>query len=72
MKDWNRKTGPVEERALVGGGRINGEGEGERTESICFIYLYENRIMKFVEIILSRGKAVMNNGRGDESKQVTL
>jgi hypothetical protein len=37
---------------LVGRGRINGEGEGEGIRSMYFIYLYENRTMKF-EIILT-------------------
>jgi hypothetical protein len=37
-----------------------------------FIYLYKARIMKLVEIILSRGERVRENDRGDESNQGTL
>jgi hypothetical protein len=39
----------------VGGGRENGEGEKEGIRSMCFIYLYENRTMKLVELILRWG-----------------
>jgi hypothetical protein len=49
--EWKR--GPVGEWVLVGGGRVNGEGEWRAIRSMYFAYLYENRIMKFVEIILS-------------------
>jgi hypothetical protein len=35
-------------------GRVNGEGEGGKTWLMYFIYLYENRIMKPVEIDVRR------------------
>jgi hypothetical protein len=40
--------------AIVEGGRTNKEGEGVGIRSMCFIYLYENRTMKLVEITLSK------------------
>jgi hypothetical protein len=57
------KTGSFRERAVVGGWRVNGKGEGERTRSIYFIYLCENRTMKQGEIILS-----VYAGEGDEGQ----
>jgi hypothetical protein len=39
----------------VGEGRVNRLGEGGGMSSIYFIYLYEDRTMKLVEIILSKG-----------------
>jgi hypothetical protein len=47
------------------GGRTNGEGEGWGIWLRYFIYLYENRIMKPIESILSRGKVVRENNRGN-------
>jgi hypothetical protein len=43
----------------VGVGRVNGEGERGLIWLMYFLYVYENRTMKPVEIILRRG-------RGDE------
>jgi hypothetical protein len=37
-------------------GRVNEKGEGGGVWLMFFIYLYENRTMKLVGIILSRGK----------------
>jgi hypothetical protein len=37
-----------------------------------FIYLYKNRTMKAVEIILSRGEGVMKKDGGDESDKDSL
>jgi hypothetical protein len=60
---------PVRGWVPVGGGRVNGEGEGGWIGLIYFIYLYGKRTMKSVEIVLSVcvGKGVgrirKNNGR---------
>jgi hypothetical protein len=40
----------------LGGGRVTGEVERGRIRSLYFIYLYENRTIKLVEIILSTGE----------------
>jgi hypothetical protein len=37
-----------------------------------FIYLYENRTMKPIEIIFSKGREIRENDDGDESNQGTL
>jgi hypothetical protein len=36
-----------------------------------FIYLYENMIMKSIEIILSRGRGMRKSDGGDEPNQGT-
>jgi hypothetical protein len=36
--------------------RINGEGEGGRVRLVYFVYMYENRIIKPVEIVLRSGE----------------
>jgi hypothetical protein len=41
------------------GRRIKGKGKGGRIKSTYFIGLYENRAMKFTEIILRRGRRMM-------------
>jgi hypothetical protein len=41
---------------IVGVGRMNGEGDGGQISLCTFIYMYENRTMKTVEIVSSRGK----------------
>jgi hypothetical protein len=38
-----------------GRGRVSREVEGERIRSMYFIYLYENRTMNSIGIVLSRG-----------------
>jgi hypothetical protein len=38
------------------GGEEEWRGEGEGVQSMHFIYLYRDRAMKFVVIILSRGE----------------
>jgi hypothetical protein len=40
----------------MGGNRVSEEGEGGGTRSMYFMYVYENRTIKLVEIILSRGE----------------
>jgi hypothetical protein len=47
------------------GGRVSGEGEGRQIWLMFFVFVYENRIMKLVEIVL-RGEDGMrkNNGQG--------
>jgi hypothetical protein len=52
------------------GGGVNGEDKRRGIWLMFFIYLYENRTMKLVEIILSRG--VRENDGGNESNQGTL
>jgi hypothetical protein len=52
--------------------KVNGEKEGGGKRLIYFIYLHENRTMKLVEIILSRGRGVRENVRQDEFNQNTL
>jgi hypothetical protein len=37
-----------------------------------FMYSYENRIMKLVEIVLRRGRGMRVDDGGDESNQVAL
>jgi hypothetical protein len=39
-----------------GRGRVNGEDKGGYTWSMYFIYLYEKRTLKLVEVILSKGE----------------
>jgi hypothetical protein len=39
-------------------GRVNREGEEKGVWLMCFIYLYENRIIKLVEIVLSRNEGI--------------
>jgi hypothetical protein len=39
---------------------------------MCFIYLYENRTMKSIEVILRREEVMRESDGGSESKQVTL
>jgi hypothetical protein len=51
------KTDPNRGVGASGRGRkVNGEDEGGRIWFTYFAYLYENRAMKLVEIILSRGR----------------
>jgi hypothetical protein len=40
----------------VRGGRLNEEGEGGRMWMVYFVYMYENRTVKSVEIVLRKGK----------------
>jgi hypothetical protein len=40
----------------MGRGTVNGEGEQGGIRLMDFIYLYENRMMKLFEIILSIGE----------------
>jgi hypothetical protein len=49
----------------VESGKVNGEHEKGRIRCRYFIYLYENRAMKFVEIILSRRKGERENDDGE-------
>jgi hypothetical protein len=73
------KKGPIWEWVLEQGGRINGEGEERGKWSMDFVYLYESRTMKPVEIIFSgngrevvAGEVVRDNDGGDEPNQGTL
>jgi hypothetical protein len=38
----------------LGGRKVNREGEGGPIWSMYFMYMYENRTMKLVEIVLRR------------------
>jgi hypothetical protein len=40
----------------VGGGRVSREGDGGRIRLMSFTYMYEDRALKPVEIILSKGE----------------
>jgi hypothetical protein len=57
------KTGPLSR----GGYQWEGEGEGDQIWSIYFAYVYKNRTMKPVEIVLrSGGRRMMeNDGEGE-------
>jgi hypothetical protein len=50
--------------------RVNGEDEVENKVDVLS-YVYENRAMKLVEIILSREMGVREKDGGDESNQGT-
>jgi hypothetical protein len=52
LKKYEGKTGAVQEWVLVGESRVSGESEGGRIWSMCFVYVYENRTTKPIEIIL--------------------
>jgi hypothetical protein len=39
-----------------GRGRVNGEGEGGQIQWIYFAYVYENRAMKSLRIVLRGGE----------------
>jgi hypothetical protein len=52
------KTDSVQGWVLVGGRRVNGEGEGGRIWWMYFVYVCENRTMKPFEIVLRRGKDI--------------
>jgi hypothetical protein len=41
---------------VSGKGRVNGECKEGGIRSVYFIYVCENRMMKLVEVILSRGE----------------
>jgi hypothetical protein len=52
----------------VGGGRLNREDAGGRIWWVYFVYVYERRTMKTVEVIVRRGRRRMReNDGGDES-----
>jgi hypothetical protein len=51
----------------VGEERVNRVDEGGQIQWMYFIFVYENRAMKSVEIVLSTGEGGMENNGGDES-----
>jgi hypothetical protein len=58
----------IVKQVLSGGGYQWGrESEGGQIWWLCFVYLYENRTMKTVEIVLGRGERMKENDGGGES-----
>jgi hypothetical protein len=57
------KSCPVRGWVLLEGRVVNGVDGGEWIWLMYFIYFYENRMMKVVEIILSRGNVVAGEWR---------
>jgi hypothetical protein len=49
-------------------GKINREGEGGQIWWMYFVYVYENRIMKLVEVVLRRGR----RGRRENDEGMNL
>jgi hypothetical protein len=47
--------------------KVNIEGEGGRIWWMYFVYMYEHRTMKLVEIVLRRGEEMRENDGRDES-----
>jgi hypothetical protein len=56
------KTGHVKGRVIVGGGRVNKEGEGGGIWLSYFLYMYEYGTLKPVKVILRRGVGKIMKG----------
>jgi hypothetical protein len=63
------KMGHVWGWVSVGGERINREGEGGQIRLMYFVYMYEDRTVKPIEIVLRRGWQEMkeNDGVGESN-----
>jgi hypothetical protein len=72
MKDSNVKQVCLGKVTSGHSPTVNGEGQEGWVWSMCFIYMYEDRTLKSVLIILSRREGIRENDGGDEFKQGVL